>query len=225
MLKFFFSGPQLSFVPPLLPTMLLTIFPTPAPTHNSAVMSSSTPPTCTNESPGDAAILASGELEIQVLEHATNLREVVEQLERGDVQQIHDKYSTQQGRAADQMWPRIKVTVNRHERLYHQLMDPSGFNGDKDRFFKFFMATHSMLARGRKQKANDFEGNPELVPYWLIVEAIPHRNKDIREEKGSTAYLDETNSFSSPLWHVRWGDANSWEIWRMLEKEYYIKKR
>jgi hypothetical protein len=123
------------------------------------------------------------------------------------------------------MWPRIKVTVNCCEMLYHQLMDLSEFNGNKDSFFKFFMATHSMLAQGWKRKANDFEGNPELVPYRLISKAILHREKDIREEKGSLAYLDETNSFSSPLWHVRWGDANSWEIWTMLEKEYYIKKR
>ena len=208
---------------------LPTVFPTPAPTHDNsmvrdALMSSFAPPTSMNESPGDAAILASGELEIQALEHATNLREVVEQLERGDVQWICDKYSPRQGRAADRMWLRIKVTVNCRERLYHQLMDPSEFNGDKERFFKFFMATHSMLAQGRKRKANGPEGNPEMVPYQLIVEAIPHRDKDIRKEKESPAYLDETSSFSSPHWHARWGDANSWEIWRMLKKEYYIKR-
>lgn len=41
---------------------------------------------CTNAVPGDGAILASCELVIESLEHATNLQEVVEQLERGDVQ-------------------------------------------------------------------------------------------------------------------------------------------
>ena len=81
-----------------------------------------------------------------------------------------------------------------------------------------------MLAQGWKRKANDLEGNLEMVPYWLIVEAILLYDKDIQEEKESPAYLDETGSFSSPHWHARWGNANSWEIWRMLEKEYHIKK-
>ena len=78
--------------------------------------------------------LASGELEIQALEHATNLWEMVKQLEQGHVQWIRKKYSPWQGHAADQMWPRIKVTINHCERLYHQLMDLSEFNGDKKWF-------------------------------------------------------------------------------------------
>ena len=114
------------------------------------------PRSCTNAAtaPGDKAILASGELVIEALEHAMNLQEVVEQLERGDVQRIRDKYGPQQGRASDRIWPRIKVTVNRRERLYHQLKDPGEFNSDKERFFKFFTATNhtSMPAGGRKRK-------------------------------------------------------------------------
>jgi hypothetical protein len=72
----------------------------------------SRPPTPANDSHADAAILASGELDIQALERAMNLREVIEQLERGDVQRIRDKYGLQQGRAAHPMWQRIKVTIN-----------------------------------------------------------------------------------------------------------------
>jgi hypothetical protein len=64
----------------------------------------------------------------------------------------------------------------------------------------------------------------EMVPYRLIVEAVPHRDKDIREERESAAYCNETGSFSSQLWHERWGNPNSWEVWRMLEKEYYYKR-
>jgi hypothetical protein len=82
----------------------------------------------------DAAVLASGELDIQALEHATNLRELIEQLEHGDVQRICDKYGPQQGHMAHPMWSKIKVTINRRERLYHQLMDPGEFNGDKEQF-------------------------------------------------------------------------------------------
>ena len=166
---------------------------------------------------GDAAILTSGELEIQALERATNLQEVIDQLEHGEVQQIRDKYGPQQGRAAHSMWPKIKVTINRRERLYHQLMDPNEFDGDKDQFFKFFVTTCN--ARNRKRKANDDQ--LEMVPYHLFVEAVPHRDKDIREERKSAAYHDESGSFSSQLWHEKWGNANSWEVWRMLGKEYY----
>jgi hypothetical protein len=177
--------------------------------------------TITNEfRHGDAAILASGELEIQALERAMNLQEVIEQLKRGEVRQIQDKYGPQQGRAAHSMWPKIKITINRRERLYHQLMDPREFNGDKDRFFKFFATTRNI--RNRKRKADDNQS--ETVPYRLVVEAVLHRDKDIREERESTAYCDETGSFSSQLWHERWGNANSWEVWRMLEKEYYYKR-
>jgi len=146
---------------------------------------------------------------------------VVEQLERGDVQRIRDKYGPRQGRASDRMWARIKVTVNRRERIYHQLKDPGEFNSDKEHFFKFFTATRntSMPATGRKR--TPAEGDSGMVPYRRIVEAIPHRDKDIREERESPAYRDETGSFSSQRWHERWGNSNNWEIWRVLEKEYY----
>ncbi|KAF8223991.1 hypothetical protein L208DRAFT_1411049 [Tricholoma matsutake] len=157
--------------------------------------------TITDESRhGDATILASGELEIQALERAMNLREVIEQLERGEVRRIRDKYGPQQGRAAHSMWPKIKVTINRRERLYHQLMDPSEFKGDKDRFFKFFATTRNL--RSQKRKADD--NQLEMVPYRLVVEAVPHRDKDIQEEKESTAYHDGAGSFSSELWHLDW---------------------
>jgi len=87
-----------------------------------------------NDSHADAAILASGKLDIQALERAVNLQEVIEQLERGDVQRIRDKNGPQQGRAAHPMWRRIKVTINRREHLHRQLVDPGEFDGDKKRF-------------------------------------------------------------------------------------------
>ena len=205
----------------MLPTALPAPFPMPLPAPGSLTPENKRPGSCTNAAPGDEAILASGELVIEALEHATNLREVVEQLERGDVQRIRDKYGPQQGRASDRIWARIKVTVNRRERLYHQLKDPGEFNDDKDHFFKFFTATRntSMPATGRKRKVA--EGDLGMVPYRRIVEAIPHRDKDIQEERGSPAYWDETGTFSSQRWHERWGNSNNWEIWRVLEKEHY----
>ena len=208
----------------MLPTTLSAPFPIPPPPPSSLTPENMVSRGCTNAVPGDGAILASCELVIESLEHATNLQEVVEQLERGDVQRIRDKYGPRQGRASDQIWPRIKVTVNCRERLYHQLKDPGEFNSDKEHFFKFFTATHpsntsNTPATGRKRKAA--EGDLGMVPYRRIVEAIPHRDKDIREERESPAYRDETGSFSGQRWHEKWGNLNNWEIWRLLEKEYY----
>ncbi|KAF8233215.1 hypothetical protein L208DRAFT_1396147, partial [Tricholoma matsutake] len=145
---------------------------------------------------GYAAILASGELEIQALECAMNLWEVIEQLEHGEVQWIHDKYGLQQGLATHSMWPKIKITINHRKRLYHQLMDPSEFNGDKDQFFKFFVTTCNVCSQKQKADYNQLE----MVPYWLIVKAVPHRDKDIQEEKESTAYHSGAGSFSSEFW-------------------------
>ena len=215
--------PQLSYAPPAaaLPTppMLLSSTATP---RNTNLMAQSMQHAHMNNLPSDTAILASGQLDIQALEHATNLWEVIDQLECGDVQRIRDKYGPQEGRAAHSMWPKIKVTINRRERLYHQLMDPSEFGGNKDHFFEFFTVAHDVLAHGRKRKAN--RDDPEMVPYRLIVEAVPHRDKDIQEERQSPMYQDEAGSFSSQHWHERWGNVNDWEVWRMLKKEYYYKK-
>jgi hypothetical protein len=204
------------------PTAPLPARTPPFPTRSTAGSVSVAPPIPTTTfRHGDAAILMSGELEIQALERATNLQEVIEQLERGEVRWIGDKYGPQQGCATHSMWLKIKVTINRRERLYHQLRDPSEFNGDKDRFFKFFTTTTRNI-RSRKRKAD--ENQLEMVPYRLVVKAIPHGDKDIREERESAAYCDEAGSFSSHLWHERWGDANSWEVWRMLKKEYHYKR-
>jgi hypothetical protein len=141
-----------------------------------------------------------------------NLREVIEQLERGDVQRIRDKYGPQQGCAAHPMWGRIKVTINRHERLHRQLVDPGEFDGDKERFLEFFAVARNKLTHRRKRK-KDNEDELEMLPYRLVVEAVPHRDKDIREEKKRPMYCDGGMRVG--------GEANDWEVWRRLDKEYY----
>ena len=142
------------------------------------------------------------------MEHATNLREVIEQLERGDVQHIRDMYGPQKGRMTDRMWSKVKVTINHLERLYHQLKDAGELDGDKERFFGFFTVTCNLPAQGRKRKAT--EDDSEMVPYRRVVETIPHPDKDIREERENRAYQDENRSFSIKCWHEKWGNANHW---------------
>jgi len=174
---------------------------------------------------GDAAVLASGKLEIQALNRVTNLREVIEQIERGDVQRIREKYGPQRGRPGHPIWPSIKSTVNRRERVYHQLMDACEFGGDKERFFAFFRSRQdneaTPLTNTRKRKADE---SPNTLPFRLIAEAIPHRDKDIGMEKSQVQYRDEVGSFSDERWRQLWGEANDWEVWRALGKEHYPRR-
>jgi len=165
---------------------------------------------------GDAAGLASGKLEIQALNRVTDLRGVIDQVECGGVQRIRDEYGPRRGRAPHPVWSTIKGTINRHERVYHQLVDPGEFAGNKERFFAFF-------ADPRRQKRKADEGS-NLIPYRLVAEAIPPRDKDIRQEKEGAKYRDEAGLFSVQRWKQQWGEANDWEIWRALEKERYTRR-
>jgi hypothetical protein len=138
------------------------------------------PPTPANDPHADATILASGELDIQALECVMNLWEVIEQLEHGDMQQIHDKDGLQQGCVAHPMWQRIKVTINHCEHLHCQLVDPGEFDGDKEWFLGFFSVAHNKLTHSQKHKKdNENKLAQEMLPYWLIVEAVPHQDKEV----------------------------------------------
>ena len=173
------------------------------------------------------AILASGKLDIQALTRAANLREVIEQMERGDVERIRDKYGPREGRPSDPMWASIKVTVNRRERLYHQLMDPGEFGGNKEQFFAFFASPRGTAENGsshRKRKADDDELSADTIPFRLVTEAIPRRDKDIKLEREKPEYRSEGGSFSIERWRERWGEANDWEVWRALGKEHYVRR-
>jgi hypothetical protein len=170
----------------------------------------------------DAAVLASVERDIESLHRATNLRDVITQVKDGSVARMRGLYGPQKGHAAHSLWPRMKVTINRREKLFTQLMDPREFSGDEERFFAFFTSACSKLQKSRRRKG---DGNDsDTVPYQLIVEAISHCNQDIQEKKKKACYLDPTvGSFSIEAWQDKWGELNSWEVWRVLEKEYYQK--
>jgi hypothetical protein len=143
-------------------------------------------------------------VDIEALRRAENLRAVIAQVEAGEVRRIRDLYGPKKGRSTFPMWARIKVTVTRRERVHEQLA--TEFQGDKDRFFKFFTVT---------------PGGDALRPYRKIAQAIPQMGKDLKVEMALPAYLDAAGAFSVALWEQRWAGRNRWEVWRELGKEQY----
>ncbi|KAF8350945.1 hypothetical protein F5887DRAFT_875801 [Amanita rubescens] len=176
------------------------------------LLSAPTCPPAPSTSASDAAILASSKMDLEALERAANLIDVIDQLERGDVKHMREKYGPQPGRPSNPFWAKIKVTICRCERLHHRLTDPKEFNGNKQHFLDFFASAPSQ--RG-------WEGEPHYPPVHLLAEAIPHRDHDITEEKAKPKYQGEDGNFSEAAWDGAWNGANGWEIWRMLGKEHY----
>jgi hypothetical protein len=158
--------------------------------HIPLPTSQSTPST----SAPDAAILASGKMDVEALERAANLVDVIDQLERGDVRCMREKYGPQPGRPHNLLWTKIKVTICRHECLHQQLTNPREFNGDKQHFLDFFASAPrrpSKRTHAGKEKAGE-----QYPPFRLLVEAIPHCDRDIAEEKAKPQYLGEEGAFS-----------------------------
>ena len=182
----------------------------PLPTSSLSTASTSAP---------DAAILASGKMDVEALERAANLGDVIDQLEQGDFRHIWEKYGPHPGRPCNPLWTRIKVTICRCEPLHQQLTDPREFGNDKQHFLDFFASTPrrpSKCTWAGKEKAGE-----QYPPFRLLVEAIPHCDHDIAEEKAKSQYLGEDGTFSETVWADAWEGSNDWEIWRALGKEHY----
>jgi hypothetical protein len=168
-----------------------------------------------------ASLLEACSYDIKALQQANSLDEVIAQVERGDVAEIRKQYGPQgQCKGGKPEWKSLKVTVNKRERIYKQLMNE--FNGDKDQFFRFFtIGNLEGEASRRKGKRKRAEAECQLMASNKVAEAIPHRDKDLDEEMASAAYQDEQGGFSQDLWDARWRGQNRWEIWRSLGKEKY----
>ncbi|KAF8060117.1 hypothetical protein FPV67DRAFT_1453087 [Lyophyllum atratum] len=127
----------------------------------------------TSDVGSDAAVFASVEQQIQALNRASNLRDVIAQVESGAVAWMRDLYGPQEGHSAHPLWKRMKVTINRREKVFSQLMDPLEFAGNKERFFAFFASACSKLPAPKKQKARNNQNEAEtMLPYRLVVEAV-----------------------------------------------------
>ena len=164
----------------------------------------------------EAVLLVACKADIAVLNHATSLRDVIAQVEAGDVAHIRQLYGPRKGRPAISLWQTVKCTICRRERLYSQLQNE--FCGDKDRFFVFFMIPVNEKPSKRKGKRS--APVEQLRPLRKVDEAISRRDKDLAEVMTSEEYSDE-GSFSSAKWEARWPGMNHWEIWRALGKERY----
>ncbi|KAJ7715305.1 hypothetical protein DFH07DRAFT_785639 [Mycena maculata] len=163
----------------------------------------------------DSIILASGGMSVEALNRADSLREVIAQIENGDVAKIRKLYGPQKDRATNPMWATIKVTITRRERLGSELANE--FNGDKEWFFTFFTFTPDP-SMGKKRKST--EPVAKLHPLRRVVEAIPHRDKDLQMEQSLEEYQND-GVFSEDAWNTKWEGKNKWEIWREIGKEKY----
>lgn len=163
----------------------------------------------------DSMILSSGALNIEALKRADGLREVITQVRTGVVANMRDLYGPKQGRATNPMWANIKGTITRRERLASELN--TEFNGNTEKFFAFFTFVPEVGGKKRKATTASVE---KLRPLRLVVQAIPHRNKDLQHEKESNNYQQD-GVFSDQLWLSAWAGKNQWEIWRAIGKEKY----
>ncbi|KAJ7497856.1 hypothetical protein B0H11DRAFT_2384663 [Mycena galericulata] len=164
----------------------------------------------------DSIILASGGVNVEALNRADGLREVVAQLKSGAVAKIRALYGPQTGRATNPMWAKIKVTITRRERLQGEL--DAEFHGDLEKFFSFFTTTD--IRAGKKGKSR--QPAEKLRPMRLVVQAIPHRDKDLEAEiQKLLEKYHHGGVFSQEMWESEWSGMNKWEIWRAIGNEIY----
>ncbi len=178
----------------------------------------STPATVptTNRPTTIQTVLAAGKAEIQAIERASGLRDIL--LQREEVARLRNLYGpkTDTREPSNPLWSQMKMALTRRERIYNEL--DTQFGGDSARFLKFFTKSEPVVPRKRK-RPHDLDPKESLQPFRRVVEAIKRRNNDISTEKRQAVYLTASHEFSQSLWHQRWGDQNDWEVWRALGKE------
>ncbi|KAJ7724911.1 hypothetical protein B0H16DRAFT_1430302 [Mycena metata] len=199
---------------------IIAPIPDPVATASSSMPSPSpiTTVSQTSAEPVIPSILDTCGTEILGLGQADSIRTAITQVENGDVAKLREMYGPKNGRGgAHASWSKMNVMITRRERLFKQLQDE--FNGDKDRFFRFF--TLPAAENTTKKKGKDKEASEKFRPFRKVVEAIPHRDKDLAAEKKKAEYHNNEGEFVEINWMARWGGHNSWEIWRSLGLEKY----
>ncbi|KAJ7020084.1 hypothetical protein C8F04DRAFT_1242222 [Mycena alexandri] len=135
---------------------------------------------------------------------------------RTAIMQVENDVRAENGRGgAHTSWSKMNVMITRRERLFKQLQDE--FNGDKEHFFTFFTLPTAENTTKKKGK----EASEKFRPFRKVVEAIPHRDKDLAAEMKKAQYQNTEGEFAEENWKARWGGHNSWEIWRSLGLEKY----
>ncbi|KAJ6491865.1 hypothetical protein DFH09DRAFT_1338403 [Mycena vulgaris] len=163
---------------------------------------------------------------IDGLQRCEGLREVIQQIESGAVQKIRDRYGpSKYGRrgTADPAWSKYSNLVSKRERLYRILTQD--FGGDKERFFRFF-SVPTTSSKKRKRPADEPTSSVEhFRAFRKIVEAIPWCDADLVAERQKDHFLGPDGEFTEALWMGKWTGMNSWEIWRAIGRERYVKEK
>ncbi|KAK7040980.1 hypothetical protein R3P38DRAFT_2512272, partial [Favolaschia claudopus] len=174
----------------------------------------------------EVAILDDISTAITGLERRQGLREVIDQIESGEVQAIRDRYGpSEYGRrgTADPSWPKYSNLVSKRERLHRILT--GDFSGNKERFFNFFSVPAPQ--NKKRKRPTDEAATPEehFRSFRKIVEAVPWCDSELAAERRKVEYLDNNGEFCEGNWLERWGERNSWEIWRDMGKERYVNQK
>jgi hypothetical protein len=117
------------------------------------------------------------------------------------------------------LWPKYKNLVSKRERLYKVL--ERDFEGNKERFFAFFS-----LPKKRKRGDEDPTlSEDRFQSYRKIVEAKPWCEADLEAERQKEQYRNPNGEFAEGMWTAQWGAKNSWEVWREMKRERYVKEK
>ncbi|KAK7054275.1 hypothetical protein R3P38DRAFT_3579613 [Favolaschia claudopus] len=192
-------------IPPTTPAQS-----TSAPLHNDAAQHEA------------ASILDDMSTAIAGLERCEGLRQIIEQIESGQVKAIRDRYGpSEPGRrgTAHPSWSKYSNLVSKRERLYRVLTQD--FMGDKERFFSFFSVPTPANKKRKRTTDNSGASEEYFRAFRKIVEAMPWCDADIIAEQQKAEYLDEAGQFLKEKWATVWDVKNSWEIWREIGKERY----
>lgn len=154
-------------------------------------------------------LLATCHMDIEALNRANGLEDVIRQVQSGEVQRIREKYGPDlKHRRAIPKWNSIKSTLNRRERVFGVLQDD--FNNDEARFFAFFELASTAGRPTTYQSVRKIAG------------ALPRMREDVNAEKAAVQYQDtQSGIFSDALWQQRWQGQNGFEVWRSMGKESY----
>ncbi|KAF8837493.1 hypothetical protein BDN67DRAFT_1004905 [Paxillus ammoniavirescens] len=158
----------------------------------------------------DQAILQACQAEFGALSRASSLCEVIGQVEEGRVQQIRDKYGPCKGCRPHPLWGNVKVTVNRRERLYAQLMNE--FAGDKVHFFDFFTRQpqdESGSSKGKRKASSE-----SLFALCKVVEAILRWDEDLRGEAERLQFCPHPSVVSKSTVFQRGDRLGTTDYWK-----------
>ncbi|KAJ7022549.1 hypothetical protein C8F04DRAFT_1240725 [Mycena alexandri] len=200
----------------------------PAPTQPSVTIPSTINPSSAAGPVSQLEVAALDDLSTAIagLERCEGLQAIIQQIESGAVKAIRDRYGpSKPGHrgTADASWSKYSNLVSKRERLHRILIQD--FEGDKERFFGFF-SVPPPAAKKRKRAANEPTTSDEhFRSFRKIVEAVPWCEADLTAERRKDQYLGADGNFSEALWSGQWKTMNSWEVWREIGRERYVKEK